>query len=91
MYISLNDIQNSLKYCEEAIRLDRNSYKAYNLLGSIYCYKKDNINAIDCYETALKIHPKFTETLYNLGEMYLEESKYEYAKNILINSNSLEF
>lgn len=53
-----------------AIDRNRNQYQAWNTLGIIFSLLKQENQAIQCYQQALKIKPDYPKCLFNLGVFY---------------------
>jgi len=65
-------------------------YKIYNNLGSYYFRKGNNIKALQYFDTAVSLEPKFSNTKFNRGLTYTNLEKYDEAISdftSLINSN----
>ena len=56
--------------------------ETYGLMGYSYYYLGDTVRAIDCLKKGININPLYTWNYYNLGIIYIKESRYEEASNI---------
>jgi tetratricopeptide (TPR) repeat protein len=56
---------------------------AWNYLGLAYQYGGQATNAIDAYQKALKLNPDLVVVHYNLGCLYLEQNRPDYARSSL--------
>ena len=61
------------------LRNFRFSITLHNILGMAYVKIKKFDNAIESYQGALKLNPKYHVTLYNLGVVYHEKMEFEKA------------
>ncbi len=59
------------------------SYRVYNNLGDIYAGEKDYPKAIENFQIALQISPKFADAVHNLGYTYYQMGNLEQAKTYL--------
>ena len=57
------------------------SVEGYNLLGIIASNQRDYQAAIDSFEHALRLNPRSTKTLNNLGNAYAAQKKFDLAEN----------
>lgn len=55
----------------------------YNMLGVIYHQTGRFEDAISSFEKALKINPRYTEALLNLGVLYNDMGEYKLSKKLL--------
>ena len=64
---------------EVKVRFDMESAAAYNNLGNAYMKDKQYDQAVNAYQRALEIDPKFAEAHYNLGSAYALRKEYDLA------------
>jgi HlyD family secretion protein len=64
---------------EIRVRFTMEYAAAYNNLGNAYVKDKHYDEAIEAYQEALTIDPKFAEAYYNLGSVYTQQKKYDLA------------
>lgn len=79
----LDKFENSIKWCEKFLQNhSKNSYKKNKVLTREgLCYKKLNkpLKAINSYLSAITVAPDLIEPYLYLGDMYLEQNKYNEA------------
>ncbi len=71
VHISENDLENALKFLENAAKLSKEDYYQreilfYNL-GRCFFLKGDHTNATKSFQEAVRVYPDFGEALYCLG------------------------
>jgi len=66
-----NDIQKSIFYLENAIRLDPTNIDSYNNLGVIYCMSQQYSKAVEIFEILYKKAPTNINVIRNLSKVYL--------------------
>jgi len=64
---------------EVQIRLTMEYPAAYNNLGNAYLKDKEYDKAIEAYQKATSIEPKFAEAYYNLGSLYAQQKQLNLA------------
>jgi len=75
-----NDIRMALVEQQKAIELDPACDLAHNALGFLYHLSYgDKDKAIEHYKLALAANPKFSEAMVNLGNVYLDQARYDEA------------
>ena len=78
-YISLRDITNSYKTCQEALSFFPDNYKFYKLLGDTYNMANERDNSINSYHDALKYSPdylwlrQYLDFLEGRGKAFFDE------------------
>jgi protein O-mannosyl-transferase len=65
-----NDLNKSIFYLENAIKIDPDNIDSYNNLGIIYCMSKHYSKAIDIFEFLLKKDPINSNVIRNLAMAY---------------------
>lgn len=78
-YHQMGDLENSKKYYERAIKIDKKYSEAYNNLGTIHYAHKSYGNAVKNYQKALELTPNSASVWSNLGTAYFGQKKYEEA------------
>ncbi|HEX4620815.1 MAG TPA: social motility TPR repeat lipoprotein Tgl [Myxococcaceae bacterium] len=75
-----NDVQGAFKEFEAALTLDPRMAEAHNAMGILLhlSFQKPD-EAIEHFKTALEIRPAFSEVKTNLGNVYLDQSRYDEA------------
>lgn len=71
------DYAEAIKFFEKAIAQEAKSAETYNKLGTAYRFRYEQTkdakllaNEIDAFQKALKLDPKFSEAMINLGFAY---------------------
>jgi len=67
----------AITFYEQVIHLDPQDPIPYFFLGITYRGKGENKKAIDSYTKALELNPKYSDCLFNLGNIY-----FEFLKNL---------
>jgi len=62
----------------KTVEVDNNYYNAYMQLGELF-EEKDEKNAIQFYDNALRINPRSDEAIYAKGRIYQKQSKFKDA------------
>lgn len=78
-YYKENDIDNAIKYCEEARDINSNDDQLFFKLGLLYDKKKEQQKAIDCLESAIKISPETVKYHQHIGFLYESTGAHEKA------------
>lgn len=65
---------------ETALKLNKNDFKTYNLLGLILMKKNKTENALESFKMASSINPDFPDAHINLGGIYLKKNDLFNAK-----------
>lgn len=71
---------------KKIIKIDRDNFDAYNLLGVIYLEKDNNGFAVECFKKALEINDLDYNANYHLGVALTRVSSLEKAEEYLIKS-----
>ena len=64
---------------EDIEQMKDKTYLDYFILGNTYDNQKEYIKAIQAYQKAIKLNPKYSDAYYNLGIMYVNEGQYDKA------------
>ncbi|PCH69813.1 MAG: hypothetical protein COC01_00490 [Bacteroidetes bacterium] len=75
----LNDLDRAFEDFETAYAIHPNHIHVINNLATCYEFKKDHQKAIKLYNDALKISPRFAESVLNLAAIYFNQGKNEMA------------
>jgi tetratricopeptide (TPR) repeat protein len=78
-YMSSPLREEAIREYKKAIFFDRNNSDAYQFLGYAYQSKKDIARAKLAYQEAIKLNPKNTAALFNLGMIYFIDKNYKEA------------
>ena len=78
-YFNQNEIDESIKYFENAYQLAPYQIQVINNLGTAYQSKGDKEKAIKLYLEALKISPGFEESRLNLAAIYFNDKEFRKA------------
>ena len=77
-YKELKDTSRAISSMQTAVEQDQQYYNAYIQLGLLSAAKKNPI-AAQYYKNAIRIQPKSTESLYNLGKYYHDMNDFNNA------------
>jgi O-antigen ligase len=75
-YFNQNEVDESIKYFENAYKLAPYQIQVINNLGTAYQSKGDTEKAIGLYLEALKISPGFEESRLNLAAIYFNDKQF---------------
>ena len=64
---------------EDIEQMKDKTYLDYFILGNTYDNQKEYIKAIQAYQKAIKLNPKYSDAYYNLGIVYGKEDEYDKA------------
>ena len=92
--IALNFFNNllydkAIENCEKALSIDNNFYKAYDLLGSCFQNKDMIREAALFFEKSILIKPDFFTSLFNYGNLCLNNGKVQEGLNLLKKAKEL--
>lgn len=79
-FIQLNTWENGIALFEHAVSVTKNNYQAHNNLGIAY-EPIDLDKSLFHYKAALKINPNYAMSLYNLGNIFLQQDRIDAAVN----------
>lgn len=82
-YYMVGDVQNSIKFYEEAASLEPTD-DIYYSMGISYKQANNYEKAIEAYNKALELNPNNYNVLYNLAVLYKEQKKYDLSLNTAI-------
>ena len=68
---------------ETLLASNPNNYRDWFQLGSLYQDAGKDTKAVEAYEQAIQLNPKYTEALVNLGGVYNDTGDYDKAKAYL--------
>ena len=93
----LPDFREGLSILDKVIKKDPNFWEAYVLMGEYHLNLRENSNAINDFENALRVSPEHSRTgmtFFHLGELYLDQGDYNKAlsniQRFLKNPNASE-
>lgn len=68
---------------EQALAIDPNNYDCTLSLARLFAYTKDYSQAIDTYQKALRLNSRAADAHWELGNIYLAQSQWDNAVQIL--------
>jgi tetratricopeptide (TPR) repeat protein len=77
-YAAIEDYDNAIVHYLEGIKLLATPER-YNNLGAAYFEKEQYDKAVESYQKALELHPRFSNAHYNLGLVYFQLGQKEKA------------
>jgi len=80
----LGDFDSAVLDYKESLNLNPNNVLVLHNLAVTYKYSGKTEKAIEYYQKALSIDPKFPRSLRNLGEIFIERKEFEEAKKYLV-------
>ena len=78
-YYDKNDYYSAIGFCNQAIELNPNNYRAYHERGLAYCYLKNYKQAIEDYNKAIELDNDYFEAYGNRGIAYCYLKNYKQA------------
>lgn len=78
-YSREDDLEKTLKYVYEAVKIDPADIRPLNLMGVTLFELGENDEALNCYEKILQIDPSNDEAKLKKGQMLTELEKYDEA------------
>jgi protein O-mannosyl-transferase len=73
-------VDEAIRECEDAVRIDPRYDPAYSNLGRFFAEKRDYAAAITNLETAISLSPRDTKPRNNLGNVFYLQGRYPEAK-----------
>ena len=73
-------VDEAIRECEEAVRIDPRYDPAYSNLGRFFAEKRDYAAAITNLETAISLSPRDTKPRNNLGNVFYLQGRFAEAK-----------
>jgi tetratricopeptide (TPR) repeat protein len=85
MYLGafLNEANQSKQYFLKAIELNQNNFHAINNVGVFYMNTGERRRALEHFRKAIDIAPKYAAGYENIASLYISQSNYEAALDIL--------
>lgn len=74
LYIAANDYNRAITIINEVIGNDPDNAELWNVKGQLLEAQNDIDGAIECFERALILNPKFALALGNMGRMYFNQA-----------------
>ena len=92
-YFKKSDWQNSIKYHEKTLLIEKDKYKTYTNIGVAYFKLGEIHKSIEAYKKAIEDNSNFETAYSNLAISYIEIGLYEKAfsnflKTLSINKNN---
>ncbi len=73
-YLQKNNLQEVLKYTNEALKLDNKNATLYFIKASVYEQQNNENEAEQLYKKSLEYNPIYQDALYNLGALYYNKA-----------------
>jgi outer membrane protein OmpA-like peptidoglycan-associated protein len=90
-YYNSYDVENALKYINNAIKADENFIEAYWFRAELYYRKKDTIATINDYKKVISIDSNYSSKIYyELAGIYLKKGDYANALKNYKEANNFE-
>ena len=86
LYLETGKNDQLIRNLEEAIAADPTNANLYRILGQTYENIGETEKAIDSYEKAIEIQPDFSDAIYNIGAIYVNQ-----ASELYLEANDLPF
>ena len=74
LYIAANEYDRAITTLNEVIGNDPENPELWNVKGQLLEAQNDIAGAIDCFNKALELNPKFALALGNMGRMYFNQA-----------------
>lgn len=68
------DIDEAEMLLKDAVKMDKKSYMAHSMLGSIYKFKKNYKGSVPHFLAAIDANKDYPETYFELGEAYFKDN-----------------
>ena len=75
MYFNLNDFTTYQKLIGEAVQKDPNNPELFFNLGVVSAKTKDNVKAMEYYNKAIELNPKYADAYLNMAALVLEKDQ----------------
>lgn len=82
-YQAMENVDEMFRYVYKAMKQNPNFAEAYQVLGSIYEYKRNPAAAKTCYETVMRLNPAFPGSYLALAKMYSASNQAANAVTVL--------
>jgi tetratricopeptide (TPR) repeat protein len=69
-YLYIKKYEESLKYADEALKIDKHKAKAYFIKGFVFKETKDTASAVSSFQTAVEQEPNYYDAYLLLGNLY---------------------
>ena len=76
-FLALEDLDQAESFAAQALAINESTPAANEILGGVFQNKSNHDQAIECYQKELKIHPKASNSLLNLGLLFLQKGQTE--------------
>lgn len=83
--------QDSGTLFRHAVAKSKESYVAYNSLGSYYAAQGETDKGLECFNTALALNPHYSDALNNVGFSYVRQGRFQNAVPYLEAALKLDF
>ena len=70
--LSASELKAQIENTEKLLAASPKNYRLHYELGNLYAQTEFQDKAIDAYEAALALNPKFIEAMVNLGSVYID-------------------
>jgi O-antigen ligase len=87
-YYNLKDYKKAIEEITAAKKYNPNSARIYTISGVIYAAMKEYDSAVNCYNNALKLAPRYGVAIKNLAAIYFAEGDYAKCVEVLKKSYS---
>ena len=84
------DYKESIKYAEEALKIDSNSFDAYNVRGLAYAGVEKYELSIKDFTKSIELNKNFAKAYNNRGLAYIELKKYDIALKDFSKASEIE-
>ena len=74
-FLALEDLDQAESFAAQALAINESTPAANEILGGVFQNKSNHDQAIECYQKELKIHPKASNSLLNLGLLFLQKGQ----------------
>lgn len=79
------ELSESIKLLRSALERDPKYVEAYTLMGYVYVDMSDKAEALNAFENALKINPRFSSnTVFFVGQLLLEKGEYQESERAFL-------
>ncbi len=78
-FVAKKQYQESIKYLENALKLNPNHSQIYGNLATAYLLLNDQVKAIEMYNKAIELNPENADALFNLASVYQIQNNHSEA------------
>ncbi len=74
---------------DEAIKANAGNFEAWHYKGSAWANLRQTLKAMECYQKAIEINPKYAEPYFNMGLLYEQQNDRQSACTCFLKAEEL--